>query len=150
MRFVYVENGEVKASARLLPRNWKNISNFSSLDNQSLLNYGWYPHTFIEAPNQSTNTVITGSYYEINETNVVEYQTIRNKTQQEIQNDVNNKWDEIRNQRNELLITSDWTQLSDVPMTQEKNNEWKTYRQSLRDITNQPDPYNITWPTKPL
>ena len=25
----------------------------------------------------------------------------------------------------------------------------KTYRQALRDITNQSDPFDITWPTKP-
>jgi hypothetical protein len=26
---------------------------------------------------------------------------------------------------------------------------WAIYRQALRDITNQADPFNITWPTPP-
>ncbi len=38
----------------------------------------------------------------------------------------------IRNKRNELLKESDWTQLPDVNISKE---EWVTYRQALRDIT---------------
>jgi hypothetical protein len=34
---------------------------------------------------------------------------------------------------------------SDYPITE----EWRTYRQALRDITNQSSPFTITWPTKP-
>ena len=30
-----------------------------------------------------------------------------------------------------------------------KRGEWETYRQELRDITTQPDPFNITWPSIP-
>lgn len=149
MRYVYVENGQVKLGARNLPINWKNISNLPSLNNQSLLEYGWYPHTFIEAPNQSKNTIITGSYYEMTESEVIEYQTIRNKTQEELQSDINNKWTEIRRERNDLLNLSDWTQLSDVSLTELEKNSWKVYRQALRDITLQSDPFEIVWPTKP-
>ncbi len=38
----------------------------------------------------------------------------------------------IRNKRNELLKECDWTQLPDVNISKE---EWVTYRQALRDIT---------------
>jgi hypothetical protein len=58
-------------------------------------------------------------------------------------------WENIRVQRNELLLESDWTQLSDSPLSEEKKIEWQTYRQELRDITSQQDPFNIIWPTKP-
>jgi hypothetical protein len=27
--------------------------------------------------------------------------------------------------------------------------EWSAYRQALRDVTTQTDPFSITWPTKP-
>ena len=37
--------------------------------------------------------------------------------------------------RNSLLKQSDWTQLSDVPLSEEAKNLWKKYRQYLRDIT---------------
>ena len=57
------------------------------------------------------------------------------------------KWEEIRIQRNELLTECDWTQLLDIPT--ETKELWQTYRQSLRDITSQSNPYNITWPVKP-
>jgi len=38
---------------------------------------------------------------------------------------------DLREQRNSLLAETDWMANSDVTMS----NDWKTYRQSLRDIT---------------
>jgi hypothetical protein len=57
------------------------------------------------------------------------------------------KWSEIRSERNRLLTESDWTQIGDVSLQNET--EWLAYRQSLRDITQQNDPFNIVWPVKP-
>ena len=57
------------------------------------------------------------------------------------------KWQEVRDRRNYELEKSDWTQLPDVPLT--TKTAWATYRQQLRDITAQADPFNITWPTSP-
>lgn len=55
-----------------------------------------------------------------------------------------------KEERNGLLSISDWTQLSDVTMSTEKVQEWKTYRQALRDITTQKGfPREIIWPVKP-
>jgi len=52
--------------------------------------------------------------------------------------------------RGSLLITSDWTQLPDSPLTTEQREEWAIYRQALRDITDQPGyPLDITWPIAP-
>ena len=59
------------------------------------------------------------------------------------------KWEEIREQRNQLLSECDWTQFQDSPVTGSKLTEWQTYRQELRNITIQENPYNIIWPTKP-
>jgi hypothetical protein len=68
--------------------------------------------------------------------------------------------EEAREKRNKLLIESDWTTLSDVPLSDEKKNEWKKYRQQLRDIIDNMgitiDNYNsfhindILWPIKPI
>ena len=60
----------------------------------------------------------------------------------------------LRLQRDSLLRQSDWTQFNDSPLTDAKKDEWKTYRQALRDIpVSQPTPTsgleNITWPTEP-
>lgn len=55
--------------------------------------------------------------------------------------------DEIRQQRNQLLTASDWTQISDATVDKQA---WATYRQALRDITAQAGfPADVTWPTKP-
>ena len=59
------------------------------------------------------------------------------------------EWDLVRVNRTNLLKESDWTQGTDSPLTDSKKAEWVTYRQSLRNIPTQSDPYNITWPTKP-
>jgi len=59
------------------------------------------------------------------------------------------KWAEVRTTRNTLLSESDWTQFQDSPITGSTLTEWQTYRQSLRDVTTQSDPYNINWPTIP-
>ena len=54
----------------------------------------------------------------------------------------------VRNQRNNLLTESDWTQNRDVVLSNDA--EWKTYRQALRDLpANTTDWSNPTWPTKP-
>ena len=58
-------------------------------------------------------------------------------------------WRAIRDRRNELLSETDWTQLPDSPLTNQKQTEWQIYRQALRDITLQTDPFNINWPIKP-
>lgn len=54
----------------------------------------------------------------------------------------------IRQQRNDMLKDSDWTQIIDA--TADKA-AWATYRQALRDVTAQAGfPWTITWPTPPV
>lgn len=59
---------------------------------------------------------------------------------------------ELRAQRTIKLLESDWMANSDVAMTE----EWRVYRQALRDITTQTPSLDengqltgITWPTPP-
>ena len=59
----------------------------------------------------------------------------------------------VRDHRNGLLKNSDWMGNSDVQMS----NEWKTYRQALRDLPSNSTPSldedgnltGVTWPNKP-
>ena len=88
------------------------------------------------------------------------------------ENDVNAKIAEIeaayplkylREERDDMLAKSDWTQGEDVPTT--LKNKWKAYRQELRDLPSKyPNPtfdgnanvaskhlrlIDVVWPTKP-
>jgi hypothetical protein len=59
------------------------------------------------------------------------------------------QWSAIRSDRNNRLADSDWTQLPDAALTNVQTAEWASYRQALRDITTQTDPFNINWPVAP-
>ena len=57
---------------------------------------------------------------------------------------------DVREERDNLLTTSDWTVLPDSPFSDSKITEWKTYRQALRDLpANTTDWANPTYPTPP-
>ena len=57
----------------------------------------------------------------------------------------NQQWSSIRLQRDKLLQNTDWRASSDLTLA----DDWKNYRQALRDVPTQSDPFNITWPTAP-
>lgn len=56
------------------------------------------------------------------------------------------QWFVAREQRNAKLTVCDWTQLPDAPVDAAA---WATYRQALRDITDQPNPFELVWPIEP-
>ena len=60
--------------------------------------------------------------------------------------------------RNKRLADCDWTILPSSPLSAEKQDEWKVYRQALRDLPkttppkflpNSPKLDESDWPTKP-
>lgn len=58
--------------------------------------------------------------------------------------------EEMRKQRNLSLVETDWIILPDSPVSQQKQDEFKVYRQLLRDLPNTiEDINNIQWPIKP-
>jgi len=60
------------------------------------------------------------------------------------------QWTILRSLRNILLQESDWTQLSDVTLTEEDQTSWNTYRQKLRDLPSTLfNPFVYEFPTKP-
>jgi hypothetical protein len=59
-------------------------------------------------------------------------------------------WDDIRNERNGRLMTSDWTQLADAPLSEENVEAWRDHRQQLRDIpASALAPEDVVWPSPP-
>jgi hypothetical protein len=67
-------------------------------------------------------------------------------TADELKSRVDTQWVVIRSQRNQILKDTDWTQLADAPVD---DLAWAVYRQALRDITTQTDPFKIVWPKHP-
>ena len=60
------------------------------------------------------------------------------------------KWEQVRQKRNNLLTQSDWTVLIDSPLTDEKKQEYITYRQDLRDLPSKyNDPDDVIFPNPP-
>ena len=59
------------------------------------------------------------------------------------------KWKNQREIRDNLLSQSDWVVAKAFETGGTVSDDWKTYRQALRDVPTQSDPDNNTWPTKP-
>jgi hypothetical protein len=89
---------------------------------------------------QETGPVFDGNVWKQN-------WVVTDATAQEISDRLALKTSNARNQRNQLLSQSDWTQVADAPVDQQA---WATYRQALRDVTQQPKfPLEIIWPQQP-
>jgi len=60
----------------------------------------------------------------------------------------NQQWVLVRKRREPLLAQADIA----INTCLDKGidpSAWRTYRQALRDVTAQPDPFNVTWPKPP-
>lgn len=87
--------------------------------------------------------------YEVRNDTVYMNWTVTDKTGDELTMAVERKWAQIRSDRRVYLKESDYTQMPDVPLTSEMKAKWLEYRQQLRDITKQSDPFSLVWPTIP-
>lgn len=72
--------------------------------------------------------------------------TVEPLTEDELAARNDSQWAKVRFDRNKRLADCDWTQLPDAPVDA---SIWAEYRQSLRDVTEQDDPFNIAWPEAP-
>ncbi|HIF6022973.1 TPA: tail fiber assembly protein [Vibrio parahaemolyticus] len=62
----------------------------------------------------------------------------------------NAKWEHVRVKRDQLMRDTDWTQVPDSQLTEDKKTEFAAYRQALRDIPQTySDPDAVIWPEKP-
>ena len=58
-------------------------------------------------------------------------------------------WDGVRRKRDQLLTQTDWVVTKAMETGQPVPQEWRDYRQALREITAQPNPFFVEWPVKP-
>lgn len=153
--FIKLENGLpigypiVEDNLRyLFPNKFPNSYIFTPLDVEPL-GYGIYEFTqipTIEYPMKAVETVSVkgndGIYYQ--SWDIVEMNE-EEKAQATIVKAL-----KVRSQRNFNLSQSDWTQLSDAPLTEAEKLGWDTYRQELRDMPNHPEfPWATPWPNHP-
>ena len=150
MNYIQVIDGQIQGYPRPLPKYAFNISNFDLLPKEKVLEYGWYPVRFVPNPNKTETSVAIGQNFVIEGDEVVQYEQIREKTQEELQQEANSEWENIREERNNRLFQCDWTQISDSPLNEILKQQWAEYRQSLRDLPEvYSDPNDVVWPTEP-
>ena len=86
---------------------------------------------------------VNGEQIKLEGAELIEYNNLQ---QAWIDGALERKKRKLRNKRKPLLEEADW-QIHKIEDAGGNSSSWRTYRQALRDITNNPD--NPTWPTKP-
>jgi len=150
--YAHVKDGSVDYLGSL-PKKWGSTSglHLSNGDDAYLKTIGWLPlveTNVTPGVNQTFDTdVITAE-----EDRVTLVHRVRDMTAEEIAGRDASYMNGLREQRNEKLEDSDWTQASDhtSPLTDAKKAEWASYRQSLRDLPETADmSAPVVWPTEP-
>lgn len=154
MTYVLAPNETVQAfpySVRQLRRDNPNVSFPSSLSDATLASWNVFPVVDRPAPsfdpatescNQVNPTFENGEWVTTWQVTTVDADEIAERLADESEI--------VREDRNQRLAGSDWTQLVDSPLTAADKTAWATYRQQLRDLTSQAGfPWNVTWPSTP-
>jgi len=135
--WAYVENNQIQELHDNLPTCWKHISGLSSsIEDLDFLNsLGWIKVT---KNHQEFNTElyqIDGYNYEIVDNSVVESYKLIDKIV-DVDQIKKISLERLREERNQLLKESDWTQFPDVQsqLGSEMRVKWLKYRKQLRDL----------------
>lgn len=80
-----------------------------------------------------------------------EWQDLRTPEQcaADTQAELDEAWAAVRKQRDALFAQTEWRRWRALDQGELVDPAWLDYWQALRDITDQPDPNNITWPVAP-
>jgi len=150
--FVLLKNNTVEKypySVRELRKDNPQYSFPKQPSTESLAQFGMFPVADVDVEiNRKTQvlTEITPVYNE-QEGRWERSFDIRDKTQDELNDDETKQATLIRNHRNKMLSDTDWTQVDDAPVDK---TQWAAYRQELRDISTQLGfPWEVNWPTYP-
>jgi len=152
MSLVKITSGNVDTypySVGQLRRDNPNTSFPKRIPDDMLADWGVYPVVYTDLPSiddrtqkveqEATPSLFAGAW-------TVGW-TTSDKTAEEVQEYDDNQAASVRSERDGLLAQSDWTQVADAPVDA---TVWATYRQALRDITDQAGfPNDINWPTQP-
>lgn len=121
----------------------QNVSFAANVDDDTLASFGMVRVITVDRPNVTESQAIEEGQPVFSDGNWVQTWSVRDLSEQEVQQ----RMDAVRNERNSLLAASDWTQLADATVDKAA---WAAYRQALRDIPQQAGfPYNVTYPVTP-
>jgi len=150
MSYIKITNGTAEPySVGKLRRDNNNVSFPKRIPDHLLADYGVYPVVTAARPSYSTDTQVCTVNTEATEVNGrwTYGRTLRAKTAEELAAGYAGVADRVREQRTELLLASDWTQVADSTVDRVI---WASYRTLLRDVTEQAGfPLTIVWPTNP-
>lgn len=149
--YLKLENGNIRYPYTIseLKSENPNTSFPAVLTNEVLESFDIYPVQSTDYTDDYTKNIEEGTPI-LFESSYIQVWNITDATEEEISTKLEEKWVEVRIMRDALLAQSDWTQFQDSPLSGTQLTEWQTYRQSLRDVTSQPNPFNLSWPAKPM
>ena len=170
--YAHIEDEKITGVYDLYPDNWRNISNFYLLanDTDTLYSLGW--RTIVKStPAYNSDTQYVGNpIHTIENDDVIEtyeivdivFPEVIYQTEEELASiklaQHNSAMETLRNKRDMLLAETDFTQLADVISINgiELTQLYEEYRQALRDLPNSYEAdsefineSNVTYPTKP-
>ena len=148
--YVYVaEDGQQTYPLTLtdLRRMQPNVSFPAQISDEDAATFGFYAAQQTPRPEGQFQTVESSAV--LVDGVWIEEWTVTPWTQEAILVATENQWMSIRTDRNKRLADCDWTQLTDAPISNTEAQNWASYRQALRDITTQSEPFHIQWPDQP-
>jgi len=128
------KNKEILSVGKM-PETWKNITGMSNLTGEAAYDLSWagYENFGFLTKDELLNFGFTQEL--LNDSSRAD--TARQSAL-------------VKTERNKLLAASDWSQLPDANISEEKVLKWREYRQALRDLPNQPGfPWDIVIPGRP-
>lgn len=127
---------------------WNDPNHKSFRVTVTLSNGDIYPFTYVVDGSDDNDGIVSISVrnaYHNGELDIAEF------PENEEDPEYSRKKSEIIQRRNILLSDSDYLMMIDYPISDEKKQEIKVYRQALRNIPQQDGfPENIVWPDKPV
>jgi hypothetical protein len=105
--------------------------------------YGQEFTVYVKQNNDGSNT----SFVDFNENEYKEYLAWLEKGNTPLPPDEPDSWQAIREKRDQLIASSDWTMIPGATVDQA---QWSAYRQILRDLPQTyTNPEDVIWPTPP-
>ena len=158
--YAHIENGMITGVYDLIPENWRNISNFyvlcnSVTDSDSLTELGWRTIQKPEISYDPTTQKLADPTYIVEDDQVIEHRVViemfypdtpqpdpytPSYTDAELFTIKSARHERamrtLREKRDGLLTSTDFTQLADVMITngEELTAQYQVYRQRLRDL----------------